>query len=61
LKKTQVKWRKNLSDGHIKVLNELYTIKITDNKRKLIYDKNSKLITTVPYIIDNEEIINKIW
>lgn len=34
LKKTQTKWRKNLSDGHIRVLKELYTIKVTDNNRK---------------------------
>ena len=60
IEKSQIKWRKNLSEGHIKVLNELYTIKITDNKRKLIYDKNNKLIGTTPYIINKDkEIINK--
>jgi hypothetical protein len=58
--KIQTKWRKSLSDGHIKVLQELYTIKITDNKRKLIYDNNNKLIGTVPYVINKDkEIINK--
>jgi hypothetical protein len=38
IQKHQIKWRKSLSDGHVKVLDELYTIKITDNKRKLIYE-----------------------
>jgi hypothetical protein len=35
-------------------------LKVTDNKRKLIYDENNKLIDTTPYIINSEkEIINK--
>jgi len=38
----------------------MYTLQVTDNKRKLIYDNNNKLIGTTPYIInDNKEIINK--
>lgn len=60
IEKSQVKWRKSLSDAHIRVLNELYTIKLTENKRKLIYDNNNKLISTVPFIIDeNKNILNK--
>ena len=58
LEKFQNKWRKNISDGNISVNNQLYTIKVTDNKRKLIYDENNKLINSVPYVInDNKEII----
>jgi hypothetical protein len=35
-------------------------LKVTDNKRKLIYDNNNKLIGTIPYIINSKrEIINK--
>ena len=50
---------KNLSSGYISVKNELYTLKVTDNKRKLIYE-NNKLIGTVPFVINkNKEIINK--
>lgn len=60
LKKIQTKWRKNFSEGHINVLDELYTLKVTSNKRQLIFDKNNKLIGTKPYIInENKEIINK--
>jgi hypothetical protein len=58
IKKLQTKWFKNLTEGHISVLEQLYTLKITDNKRKLIFE-NNKLIETKPYIIDNnKEIIN---
>jgi hypothetical protein len=46
----------------------MYTLQITDNKRKLIfhfhhkliYDLSNKLAATSPYIINsNKEIINK--
>lgn len=60
IKKNQTKWFRNLSEGKINILEELYTLKVTDSKRKLIYDKNNKLIETEPYIInENKEIINK--
>jgi hypothetical protein len=37
----------------------MYTLQVTENKRKLIYE-NNKLIGTTPYIInENKEIINK--
>ena len=60
LEKSQIKWKRNLSDATIQLVEELYTIKVTENKRKLIYDENNKLIKTVPYVInDKKEIINK--
>jgi len=55
LKKVQTKWFKNLSEGHIKVLDQLYTIKVTENKRKLIFNNNNKLIGTKPFKIDNDK------
>lgn len=59
LEKTQEKWMKNLSEGHIKLLNSIYTLKVTDNKRRLIY-KKGKLIGTEAFIINkNKEILNK--
>jgi len=59
LAKIQTKWRKNLSAGNISVLNEVYTLQVTSNKRKLIYE-NGLLVGTVPYIINsNKEILNK--
>jgi hypothetical protein len=50
---------KNLSKGHIEVLDQLYTLKVTDNKRRLIYDINRRLIGTSPYFINNNEILDK--
>jgi len=51
--------KQNFSEGHIKVLNELYTIKVTESKRKLIYE-NNKLVGSTPYIInDDKEILKK--
>lgn len=41
--KNKTKWYKNLSEATIQVLEQAYTIKQTDNKRKLIY--NNYLIT----------------
>nr|AWB36247.1 hypothetical protein [Lactarius sp. (in: basidiomycete fungi)] len=59
LQKSQTKWNKNLSKGHISVLDQLYTLKVTENKRRLIYDENNKLTGTVPYVINKDkEIIN---
>jgi len=57
LEKLQTKWRRNLSLGQVSILDQLYTLKVTNNKRKLIYD-NNKLIGTSPFIINNKEIIN---
>jgi hypothetical protein len=58
--KNQLKLTKNLGKGYIEVLKQIYTLQVTDNKRKLIYDKNNKLIGTSPYIInEKKEIINK--
>lgn len=60
LEKFQSKWRKFLNKGYIEILEQIYTLKITENKRKLIYNENGKLISTKPYIInEDKEIINK--
>jgi hypothetical protein len=51
--------KKNITKGNISILNEVYTLKVTNNKRKLIYE-NNKLVKTVPYVIDlNKKILNK--
>jgi hypothetical protein len=60
LQKLHTKFVRNLDKGHIQLLEQLYTIQVTENKRKLIYDVNNKLIGTTPYIINsNKDIINK--
>jgi len=54
----QEKWYKDLSEGNISIKNLIYTLKVTGNKRELIYE-NNKLINTKPIRINNKkEIIN---
>jgi hypothetical protein len=48
---------RNLSKGYIELLDQLYTLKVTDNKRKLIYNKNGKFISTKAYKINKEKRI----
>jgi hypothetical protein len=57
LKKTQNKLRKFLNKSHIEVLESVYTLQVTDSKRKLVYNENNKLIATDNYKITNEKII----
>jgi hypothetical protein len=52
------KWYKSLENSNITVKDQIYTLSVTSNKRKLIYDKNNKLINTKPYIINNNKLIN---
>ncbi len=57
IEKSQTKRFRNLSEGKINILEEIYTLKVNDNKRKLIYDKNNKLIATESYKINSDKII----
>src|SRR5882757_676034 len=54
----QDKWYKSISEGKIIIKDEIYTLMVTENKRKLIYD-NNKLIETKPLIINDTQIINE--
>jgi DNA polymerase type B, organellar and viral len=54
----QDKWYKNISIGNIFVKEELYTLIVTENKRKLIYDSKNQLIDTKPLILQNKMIID---
>jgi hypothetical protein len=51
------KWFRNLSESKINIIAQIYSIKVTDNKRELIYDNNNKLISTKNYKIDKNKII----
>jgi hypothetical protein len=35
----QKKWKKNITFSNIQILYQTYTLKATDNKRELIYNK----------------------
>lgn len=54
----QNKWYRNIANGHIAIKNEIYTLMITDNKRKLIYDSNNKFIDTNPLTLKNGKVID---
>jgi hypothetical protein len=58
IKKDHTKWIRNLSKGQIQLLEQVYTLKVTDSKRKLIY-KNNKLIATKPYKMNTSKVRRK--
>jgi hypothetical protein len=53
----QDKWHRDFSMGNINIKSEIYTLKITDNKRKLIYDSNNKFLNTKPLNLKNGKLI----
>ena len=58
----QDKWYKHIDQAApplIKINREDYTLMLTDNKRKLIFDNNGNFINTTPYILNTDKIINK--
>lgn len=57
IEKSQTKWMRKLSKGHIELLDQLYTLKVTDNKRKLIFNKNGKFVSTKAYKINKDKVI----
>ena len=46
-----------MESSTITVKDQLYSLKVTDNKRHLIYSGN-KFTNTTPYIINNEKEID---
>ncbi len=53
LKVTQDKWFRSLSESNIQILNSLYTIKATDNKRSFVFNQGGRAINTKPFVISN--------
>lgn len=47
----QEKWMRNYEKGSIEIVNELYRLMVTNNKRIPIFDNNNRFISTKPYII----------
>lgn len=58
--KTQDKWYKDISKGHILVKNQVYTLQQTDNKRELIYNSDNQLVGTIPYRLTNNKLVSKV-
>ena len=57
VEKSHQKWIRNLSESKINIIAQIYSIKVTDNKRLLVYDNNNKLISTENYKIDKNKTI----
>jgi hypothetical protein len=53
----QEKWFKHLNKGNISIKDQLYTLKVTGNKRDLIYNQDDILVDTIPLILVNGIII----
>jgi hypothetical protein len=47
----QRKWFRSLGEANINILEQTYNLKVTGNKRELIYDNNNILIGTKPLVI----------
>ena len=58
IEKFQPKWFRNQEAGSIQIKNHLYTLSVTDSKRQLVYDKNSKFVSTKAYEIGNEKLLS---
>lgn len=56
LKIKQEKWYRDISLGHIKIKEEIYTLMINNHKRKLIYDENNKFIDTAPIYLNEGDL-----
>lgn len=57
LEKSHEKWFRHLTESNISILEQIYSIKVTENKRELIYNENNKLISTKSYKIDKSKNI----
>jgi len=52
----QEKWYKDISNGQFHIKDEIYTLIVTDNKRKLIYNSDNLFYDTAPLKLDNRNI-----
>lgn len=53
----QDKWYKDISNGIFHIKDEIYTLMVTDKKRKLIYNNNNEFINTEPFKLQDGVII----
>jgi hypothetical protein len=53
----QEKWYSDITNGRFYIKDEIYTLMVTDNKRKLLYDNENKFYDTLPLKLENGEII----
>jgi hypothetical protein len=48
----QEKWYKDISNRKINIKDEIYSLMVTSNKRKILYDKDNHIIKSEPFIIN---------
>lgn len=53
LKISQEKWYRNISEGNIKILPEIYTLMNNNLKRGLVFDNTNKFVNTIPKKLNN--------
>lgn len=56
LELTQEKWFRSIEEGNITLKDQIYSLQVTESKRKLVYSDN-KLINTAPFTINNNKDI----
>ena len=49
----QDKWYRYLNEGYINIINEIYSLSITENKREIIYDSTDRFVNTMPLMLQN--------
>jgi hypothetical protein len=54
----QEKWDSDISNSKFHIKDEIYTLMVTANKRKLLYDDNNLFYSTVPLNLENGKIID---
>ena len=57
LKLNHEKWYKSIHHSNITIMNQVYNLTLTENKRQLIYDDKGTLVATKPFIVN--ELINR--
>ena len=55
---TQEKWYKKVFEGSITVSEVAYQLKVTSNKRKLVYNEYDMFCDTEPYFYNSIELIS---
>ena len=48
----QEKWFKDISNRRINVKDEIYSLMVTSNKRKILYDKDNHITKSEPFVIN---------
>src|SRR5277367_6949469 len=56
LKINQEKWYRNISEGNIKILPEIYTLMINNLKRGLVFDNTNKYLNKIPKKLNNNNL-----